>query len=179
MSRLSLSGLRLPRFAAALVLAAGLGLSAPEAHAVGEMAPTFALRDIDGKEVKLESYKGSVVVLQFWATWCGPCQVEMPHLDAMYKELQGQGFTVLSISIDDARAASQVKPLVKKGGFTFPVLLDKDTSVVSKYNPSKTVPYAVLIDRSGKIASVHMGYNPGDEVALKAEIVNLLKAPRP
>ena len=69
-----------------------------------------------------------------------------------------------------------VKPLIKKNGYTFPVLLDKETTVVAQYNPSKTLPYSVLVDRDGKIAKVHQGYNPGDEVALKKEIEALLAA---
>jgi len=161
--------------------ALALGLAAlghaPRAEAAGEAAPAFTLRDIDGKSVSLADYKGKVVLLQFWATWCGPCQAEMPHLQKIYTELGAQGFAVLSISIDDARASSMVKPLIKKNGYTFPVLLDKDTSVVTQYNPTKSVPYAVLIDKTGKINKVHLGYNPGDETGLKAEITALLAAP--
>ncbi len=160
-------------------LAIGLSgaLLSPSAEAAGEVAPAFTLRDIDGKTVNLADYQGKVVLLQFWATWCGPCQAEMPHLQKMYTELGPKGFVVLSISIDDARASSMVKPIIKKNGYTFPVLLDKDTSVVTKYNPTKSVPYAVVVDKAGKIASVHLGYNPGDEVALKSEISALLAAP--
>ena len=74
---------------------------------------------------------------------------------------------VLSISIDE-NEQSMVKPLVKSKGFTFPVLLDTDTAVVAQYNPSKVLPYSAVLDRSHKIRFVHQGYNPGDEVALKA-----------
>ena len=81
---------------------------------------------------------------------------------------------LLSISADDARTASQVKPLIKKNQYDFTVLLDKETTVVSQYNPSKTLPYNVVIDREGKIQHVHQGYNPGDEVELRKEIEALL-----
>lgn len=142
----------------------------------GEAAPDFSLRDIDGKEVTLAAYKGKVVLVNFWATWCGPCKLEMPHLDKMDRELEFKGFEVLSISTDDARASSKVKPLVKRGGYGFTVLLDKDTSVVAQYNPAKTLPYNVLIDRSGNIHKVYQGYNPGDEVELRHDIESLLNA---
>ena len=140
----------------------------------GESAPDFTLRDINGSEVSLSSYRGKVVLVNFWATWCGPCKLEMPHLDKMDRELEAKGFEVISISTDDARAASKVKPLIKRGGYGFTVLLDKDTTVVSQYNPAKTLPYNVLIDRSGKIHQVYQGYNPGDETELRAAVEALL-----
>ena len=158
----------------AVSAAATLALAPPVAHAAGEQAPDFTLRDINNREVSLSDYKGKVVLVNFWATWCGPCKVEMPHLDKMDAEFEAQGFEVLSISTDDARAASQVKPFIKKNGYQFTVLLDKTTSVVSKYNPAKTLPYTAIVDREGRIAHVHMGYNAGDEVKMREEIVGLL-----
>lgn len=136
------------------------------AHAA-EQAPDFSLRDINGQTVTLSEHKGQTVLLSFWATWCGPCKVEMPHLHELYKEKKDQGFTVLSISSDDARSASQVKPYIKKMGYTFPVLLDKESEVTGAYNPLKTLPYTVIINRQGEIAHKHSGYNPGDEVEIK------------
>ncbi len=156
------------------LFAAILSLSPGVARALGEVAPDFTLRDMDGKSVSLNGYAGSVVLVNFWATWCGPCQVEQKHLQQMYTELGGKGFVVLAVSADDARTSSQVKPLMKRNGYTFPVLLDTQTSVVAQYNPSKTLPYNVLIDRAGKIRYVHSGYNPGDEKGLRVEIERLL-----
>src|SRR4029078_6354050 len=128
------------------------------------------------QSVSLSSTKGKVVLISFWATLCGPCQVEMPHIQKMDSERAPTGFTVLSVSADDARTASMVKPLIKKNGYTFPVLLDKETTVVAQYNPAKTLPYSVLLDRDGKIQQVHQGYNPGDEVELQKEVEALLAA---
>jgi peroxiredoxin len=142
----------------------------------GEAAPDFTLRDINGQQVSLSSYKGKVVLLNFWATWCGPCKLEMPHLDKMDREFEEKGFEVISISTDDARASSKVRPLIKRGGYGFTVLLDKETTVVSQYNPAKTLPYNVLIDRKGAIHKVFQGYNPGDEVQLRKAIESLLEA---
>lgn len=149
------------------------------AEASGKTAPAFSLRDINNASQTLAQYKGKVVLLNFWATWCGPCQVEMPHLEAMYKELGPKGLVILGISADSARDASKVKPLVMAKGLTYPILLDPQTTVVAQYNPSKTLPYNVLVDRAGNIVSVHSGYNPGDEVKLKAELEALLAAPAP
>lgn len=163
------------RLLTAAVLSLGLALSAaPEAHAAGEVMPDFTLRDLNNKEVKFSDFKGKVVVVSFWATWCQPCMVEMKHLEVMQKELKDNDFTVLSISTDDARSASMVKPIIKRNGYTFPVLLDKQTKVVSQLNPSKTLPYTVIVDKEGRIAATHMGYNPGDEVQLREEVDALL-----
>ena len=148
-------------------------LLSAKVHA-GEAAPDFTLRDIDGKEVQLQSFKGKVVMVNFWATWCGPCKLEMPHLDKMDREYEDKGFEVISISTDDARAASKVKPLIKRGGYGFTVLLDKDTTVVAQYNPAKTLPYNALIDREGRIHKVYQGYNPGDEVEMRKDVEELL-----
>jgi len=157
---------------AALIAVAGL----PATALAGEQASDFTLRDIDGKSVTLSELKGRVVIMSFWATWCGPCKEEMPHLQKMYADLEGDGLTVLSISIDDARSASRVKPHIKKNGYSFPVLLDRDSTVISAYNPSKTLPYTVVVDRGGEVAARHSGYNPGDEVKLREEVEGLLAA---
>jgi peroxiredoxin len=162
------------RLLISVFLAAFIGFSSGVARAAGENAPDFSLRDINGKAATLSEYKGQVVLLNFWATWCGPCKVEMPHLNTMNAELGERGFVVLSVSTDDARSASQVKPFIKKNGYGFRVLLDKQTKVVSLYNPSKTLPYTAIIDREGRIANIHQGYNPGDEVKIREEVEALL-----
>ena len=143
-----------------------LGLPA----AAGEPVTDFTLRDVNGKRVQLADYKGKVVLLSFWATWCGPCKVEMKHLDRFQRELRDEGFEVLSISSDDARTASQAKRYVKQKRFDFTVLLDTDATVTGTYNPNKTLPYGVLIGRDHRIAKIYSGYNPGDEERLLADI---------
>lgn len=162
----------------ALLASAGLSSASPpalaaDAAAVGS-AVDFSLRNLDGQQVSLSSYRGKVVLVNFWATWCGPCQVEMPHLQKIYTELSPQGLVILGISADDPKLDAAVKPLVKSKGLTYPILRDPDTRVVSQFNPSKTLPFNVLVGKDGKIAAVHAGYNPGDEVALRAELLGLL-----
>lgn len=140
-------------------------------------APEFSLRDINKQKVSLSDYQGKVVLVNFWATWCGPCQAEMPHLQKMYVELEEQGFVVLSISADNARDASKVKPLIKRNGYTFPVLLDTDSTVLNQYNPESVLPYNILIGRDGNIIWQKASYAPGEEVELRAKIVEALAAP--
>jgi len=81
---------------------------------------------------------------------------------------------VLGISADDARTSSMVRPIVTSKKLTYPILLDTETKVVSAYDPSKTLPFTVVIDRAGQVVETHAGYNAGDEVALKAKVVELL-----
>ncbi len=161
---------------ASTALLAGLTLAfAPAAHAADE-ATAFTLRDIGGQEFKLDEQRGKVIVLSFWATWCGPCKEEMPHLQRLYTEHKDDGLVVVSISSDDARTASRVKPYIMSKGFNFPVVLDKDSKVTSVYNPQKTLPWTVVIDRRFKVAKVTSGYNPGDEKLLETLVKELLAA---
>ena len=160
---------RIFRTLCAFVVVGLLGLGS--GALAGETATDFTLRDINGKQVSLSDYKGKVVLMSFWATWCGPCKVEMSHLSVMYKELESEGFVVLSVSSDDARTASQVKPYIKRKRYTFPVVLDKESAVTGSYNPTKTLPYSVLVGKDFTIAKRYSGYNPGDEVKVKADIL--------
>jgi len=144
-----------------------------------EPASDFTLLDIDGKSVSLSDLKGNVVIMSFWATWCGPCKEEMPHLQKMHGELKDKGFTVLSIATDDARSAGRVKPYIKKNGYSFPVLLDRDSTVIGTYNPPKTLPYTVVVDASGEVVKRHSGYNPGDEDELRKLVEELLAGSAP
>jgi peroxiredoxin len=151
-----------------------LAVAAASPAMAADKASDFTLRDIDGKSMKLSDLSGSVVVMSFWATWCGPCKEEMPHLEKLYKERKDDGLVVVSISTDDARSASRVKPYIKKMGYTFRVLLDKESAVIGSYNPSKTLPYTVVLNREQEIVKVASGFNPGDEVALTELVEGLL-----
>ncbi len=142
--------------------------------ALASEATGFTLTSIDNQKVSLSDFADQVVVMSFWATWCGPCKEEMPHLQKLYEAHKDEGFTVLSISTDDARSASRVKPFIRKNRYTFPVLLDRESKVISQYNPAKTLPYTVVIDR-GEVVQTMSGFNPGDDEKL-AELVEELLA---
>ena len=151
----------------------GLFLFAPICYS--QSAPDFTLPDLDRQQVSLSDLRGQVVVVDFWATWCGPCQVEMPHLQAMYDDLHESGLEILAVSVDEARTASRVKPHIMSRGFTFPVLLDTSTEVVARYNPQMILPYVVVVDQTGKIVYRHSGYSAGDEVELRNIVTGLLQ----
>lgn len=169
-----MSSLRTVLLSAVVALAAAAAPIFTADRAEAASAVDFSLSALDGSRHSLSEFKGKVVLLNFWATWCGPCQVEMPHLEAMHKELGPKGLVVLGISTDDAKLDATVKPNVKRLGLSYLILRDPQTTVVSQFNPAKTLPFNVLVDKAGQVAKVHAGYNPGDEVTLKAELVELL-----
>jgi peroxiredoxin len=139
-------------------------------------AADFTLRDLSGRDVRLSDYLGkNVVLLDFWATWCVPCEAALPHVEALYKKNKERGFVVLGIAMDDSQTVAQVAPFAQRYNLSFPVLLDEETKVVQMYNPKRTAPYQVLIGRSGAVAKERQGYNAGDEKLLEAEVEALLK----
>lgn len=155
------------------VLALAVALSgAPET--ARKAAPDFELKDLAGKRVKLSSLAGKTVLINFWATWCGPCILELPHLDKLAKEFGDKGLTVLAISTDGPQTQAQVRSLVKREKLSMPILLDPDGKVFSALNPRGTNPFTLILDKSGKIAESHEGYNPGDETKYREWVVRLL-----
>ena len=128
--------------------------------------------------MRLSDHLGKdVVLLDFWATWCTPCLAEMPHLEAISRAHREKGLVVLGSSIDGPETVSNVDPVVRRYGVSFPVLLDEETRVQAQYNPARDAPFAVLIDRSGKVVERRAGYQPGDEKSLEARLLELLAAP--
>jgi len=118
-------------------------------------APEFTLTDANGKSVKLSDYRGKVVLLNFWATWCGPCTLEIPWFIEFQQEYKSRGFEVLGISMDDDGWAA-IKPYVAEHKMNYRVLLGND-SVSELYGGVDALPTSFIIDRDGKIASVHVG----------------------
>jgi peroxiredoxin len=154
---------------AALTLLAG---GAPAAIAPAMPAPDFALRALGGPNLRLAEQRGRVVLLNFWATWCGPCKIEMPLLNKLYDKYRASGFVLLGVNVDDdARNATDV---AGRMGLSFPVLLDTDKTVSKLYDLSM-MPTTVLIDRDGKVRHVHLGYRAGYELAYEQQVRELLK----
>ncbi|MFT7518302.1 MAG: peroxiredoxin [Kiritimatiellia bacterium] len=133
-------------------------------------AAKIELKDIKNKTVTLDSHKGKVVLVQFWSTTCGPCKVEMKHLQEMYSDFDGQPFEILSIATDPARRSMQAKMYFKSKRYTYTLLFDTQSEVITAYNPNKVLPYSVLVDKSGRVAQTYQGFNPGDELKLLAHV---------
>ena len=133
------------------------------ANATNPLAPDFSLRDLNGSAYDLHEHKGEIIVINFWATWCGPCMLELPHLDAIDKNYKAKGVDVVVISIDAARDISKAKSYIKSRRYSFTSLFDTETTVVSQYNPSKTIPFTLILDREMRIVHSHTGYVAGTE----------------
>jgi peroxiredoxin len=137
-----------------------------------QLAPDFTLRTMGGPNLRLQEQRGQVVLVNFWATWCGPCRQEIPHLNRLHEKYRASGFQVLGINIDDdARAAVE---LATRLGIKFPVLLDTDKKASRLYDMS-AMPATVVIDRDGRVRYVHRGYRDGFEKTYEQQIRELLK----
>jgi len=137
-------------------------------------APDFKLKDLDGNWFRLRDHAGEVVYVNFWATWCVPCRREMPHIQALWDEYGDQGLVVVGVNTDSAQNKSKIKPYVKRQRVDYLTVLDPDNNVLDAYNPTRDLPYAVLIDQSGNIKKTYQGYRTGDEELLKQDIIALL-----
>jgi peroxiredoxin len=155
----------------ATVLTVGAPLGAAGADA-GGVAPAFTLSELGGQSASLSQYKGQVVMLNFWATWCGPCQQEMPLLDQMYRKYKPAGFTLIGVNVD--KEAPPVKQLLDRKPVSFPVLLDPASQVSKAYHVDE-MPSTVLIDRKGNVRFLHRGYKPGDENEYQDRIRQLIR----
>jgi len=162
-------------FTTALLIGALLAGCAKKQQPVSsrKAAPDFVLKDAAGKEVRLSDYRGKVVLLDFWATWCGPCRIEIPWFTQMEQQKKDKGFAVLGVSMDDD-GWKAVNPFVKEMKINYRVLLGND-EVAKNYGGLDALPTTFLIDRDGKIASVHVGLASRKD--FEEGIDELLRAP--
>lgn len=121
---------------------------------IGSIAPEFTLETLEGKIVSLEDYRGKIVLINFWATWCPYCVKEMPDLNRLYLENKEDNFIVLGIDV--AENKSKVENFVKEGGYRFPILLDKTGKVARDYLVSG-LPMSVMLDEEGRIRAIQLG----------------------
>lgn len=138
----------------AVVASAALGGS------VQGPAPGFSLPTKAGETLALGDLKGQVVMINFWATWCGPCRKEMPLLDALYKRYSKLGFTLVGVNVEED--SSGADDYLKETPVSFPILLDAKNQVSELYDVN-AMPTTVLVDREGNMRFLHKGYKPGDE----------------
>ena len=138
-------------------------------------APDFALKDADGKLVHLSDYRGKVVLLDFWATWCGPCKIEIPWFKELEAKNRSRGFEVIGVSMDD-EGWDAVKPFVRELGVNYRVVLGNDTTA-QLFGSIDALPTTFLIDREGKVAATHVGLT--DKKDFEDGVEELLRAPAP
>jgi thiol-disulfide isomerase/thioredoxin len=140
---------------AALVSVPALAVAPPAGP-----APVFKLESMAGKSVALDQYKGQVVMINFWASWCGPCRTEMPILEKLHAKYKAMGFTMIGVNVEpDSQLAVN---WLKSTPVTFPILFDTK-SEVSKLYQVTGMPSTVIIDRKGNMRWLHRGYKAGDE----------------
>ncbi len=141
---------------------------------VGDEAPNFMLRDLAGNAVSLSQLRGKVVLLNFWATWCGPCRVEMPAMEQLYRTLSRREFEILAVSTD-SQGATVTRPFQKQMGFTFPILHDSEYRVGLAYG-ARTIPVTFMVDRQGVVRQKIFGARDWDSPEARDLIHALLKS---
>ena len=144
-----------------------------EAPRVGHLAPDFVLNTLDGREVRLSDYRGHVVFVNFWATWCGPCKVEMPAMERLYREYRRQGFAILAVSTDPEGPAV-TRPYRDALGLTFTIAHDPDAVVMRLYGV-RTLPVTFLVDREGVITHQIFGARDWQDTEARDGIRRLLQ----
>jgi peroxiredoxin len=133
-------------------------------------APAFTLTQLDGGSVSLADYRGRVVIMEFWATWCSPCRFSLPSLEVVYKKYRDKGLTVLLINQDEP--SDKVRAWAKKR-FTAPILLDEGARIGTSYGV-QGIPRLFIIDQEGKLVYAHEGYGGGLERNLQLILDQLL-----
>ncbi|MFI4867778.1 MAG: TlpA disulfide reductase family protein [Steroidobacterales bacterium] len=156
---------------AGLALAGVAGLPAASA-AAGTPAAAFQLPAAAGDPVNLADLKGQVVLINFWASWCGPCRQEMPVLDQLYRKYKTAGFTLLGVNVEPK--SGDAISFLKATPVSFPILFDTQSKVSTLYEVSG-MPSTVIVDRKGNIRYVHHGYKPGDEGQYQDQIRSLMR----
>jgi peroxiredoxin len=142
---------------------------------VGSVAPNFQLYDLEGNEVTMAGYRGRVVFVNFWATWCKPCRIEMPAMEILYREFRRKDFEILAISTD-AQGPAVTRPFKESLGLTFPILHDSDFRVGVAYG-ARTLPMSFLVDRRGVITHRIFGARDWRSPEARQLIHTLLRAP--
>jgi thiol-disulfide isomerase/thioredoxin len=161
----------LPRLLTACLISL-VCVSLAGAAAIKGPAPNFTLKSLGGKNLKLSEMTGNVVLINFWASWCGPCREEMPLLNALHNKYAPLGFTVLGVNVEEDLDGAM--RFLKNVPVDFPILLD-NTNKVSKQYKVVAMPTTVVVDRDGNMRYLHEGYKPGDEKKYRQMIKKLVR----
>ena len=135
-------------------------------------APDFTLKSASGENLRLSELRGDVVMINFWASWCGPCRQEMPILSELHDKYKSMGFTVLGVNVEEN--SSEARKLLKEMPVSFPLLFDNDSSVSRQYDVV-AMPSTVLVDRNGNVRYLHKGYKPGLENTYVEQVRSLIR----
>ncbi|HEY0789595.1 MAG TPA: TlpA disulfide reductase family protein [Chthoniobacterales bacterium] len=156
----------------AAIAAACFSIASLQAAGARTAAAPWQLNDVNGKALKLSDFKGKVVILDFWATWCPPCRAEIPGFVALQKKYAGSGLTVIGVSLDE-QGPSVVKPFMQRLAMNYPVVMG-DEKISADYGGISAIPTTFVIDREGNVVTSHQGFT--DQATFEAEISPLLGA---
>jgi thiol-disulfide isomerase/thioredoxin len=172
-----LKGILAGLLALTLLLVAGCGTTSgpsdgavPEGTGLGNRAPDFQLKDTDGQYVSLSDMMGQPVMINFWASWCGPCLMEMPYIQQVYDEWSGEGLVLLAVNCGES--SSRVTAFMQSYGYTFPVLLDSNGRVSDDYGV-RGIPTTLFIDAYGIVQGREVGSFPSKE-AIEQQLDNIM-----
>lgn len=157
----------LPLLAGLLFLSGQLLAAAPQGP-----APDFTLKTTSGENVRLSEFRGEVVMINFWASWCAPCRQEMPLLEELYTQYQPLGFTILGVNVE--QDSSKALAMLEDIPVSFPIMLDSQ-STVSKLYDVVAMPTSILVDRDGNMRYLHHGYKPGYEEQYQQQVRELIR----
>ena len=146
-----------------------------EKSEVGFKAPSFTVRNLKGQRVQLADHKGKVIILNLWATWCGPCRVEMPGMENLYRRYRSQGLEILAVSLDKG-SSEKVQTFADEYRLSFPVLMDSEGEVEGRYH-TLTIPTTFVIDKKGMIVAEVEGAKHWESEETFKAVEYLLKAP--
>ena len=159
-----------------VLLLAGLmvavGMAGATSVEISGPAPDFTLKDRDGNTVSLSDLKGQVVLINFWATWCGPCRKEMPLLEQLHARYEPLGFKLLGVNVEEGNVNAEA--FLTETPVTFPILFDPENQVSKLYDVS-AMPSTVLVDRQGNMRYLHHGYQDGYENIYQDQIRQLVR----
>ena len=148
------------------------GLQTATAASVSGPAPNFTLKSLSGKNLRLSEMAGNVVLINFWASWCGPCRQEMPLLNDLHNKYEALGFTVLGVNVEEQ--SDNARGFINDFPVDFPILLDDRNQVSKMYNVI-AMPTTVVVDRDGNMRYLHKGYKPGDEKQYRKMVKELIR----
>ncbi len=146
--------------------------SIANAISINQTAPDFTLSSSSKQNIRLAELRGQVVMINFWASWCNPCRVEIPHLQKIYAKYKDIGFVILGVNIDKNK--TKASKMARDLGAKFPILFDNKQQI-SKLYSIKAMPLTVLVDRDGKIRKIYRGYKPGYEKKYANDVRKLLR----